>query len=283
MSGKSKAWLVYNGASGSHEEGKESRLVEALSAAGLEVDRAIDCHQATVPDAAEATRLGLTHVVVHGGDGTINSTISGLEGWDGAVLSLPGGTANLLCHRLFDECDAFGIIERFGAGELVPRRITCVRGRETLALSELLAGPGARWADVREEMRDFHVGEMVAKSVDAASESTSGPMVRLADPDLGKTEGYAGVRLSPFPDGMAVQGFGTDGLAEFLQQGIAILLRDFREGPHDELGRVDAVTCVSTEGASIPLMADGERIDGADCERFELAELDVDLLGPADG
>ena len=66
-------------------------------------------------------------------------------------------------------------------------------------------------------------------------------------------------------------------------QGLAILKRDFREGPHDELGRARTVAVRSLEGEDIPLMVDGERSEGGAHLGFSLDTLDVDLLGLADG
>lgn len=82
---------------------------------------------------------------------------------------------------------------------------------------------------------------------------------------------------------MAVQGYGAEDIGDYLKQGVAILKRDFREGPHDELGRHDEIVCRSLEDAPIELMVDGERKEGGAEERFSLAPLDLDLLGPAHG
>ena len=66
-------------------------------------------------------------------------------------------------------------------------------------------------------------------------------------------------------------------------EALAILGRDFRAGPHDELGLHRTATCRMTEEASIPLMIDGERCDGGLREQFSLAELSVDLFCSGDG
>ncbi|MFN6935132.1 MAG: diacylglycerol kinase, partial [Tsuneonella sp.] len=207
-----------------------------------------------------------------------------LEGFSGKVLPLPGGTFNLLCREIFGERDALQIIDLLAKGQLDVRRRTCIRGDgDTLALCELLAGPGAKWADVREEMRDANVGEVIAKGWDAAATSTVGPMVAVVEPDVGRDEGYAGIRLCPRADGIAIQGYGAEGIGDYLQQGLAILKRDFREGPNDDLGKAPAVECRSLEGDPIPMMVDGERSEGGASLRFSLDTLDVDLLGITDG
>ena len=132
-------------------------------------------------------------------------------------------------------------------------------------------------------MREANVGEMIAKGWDAAATSTVGPMVALESPARGKDDGYAGIRLCPRAEGIAIQGYGAETLGDYVQQGIAILKRDFRDGPHDDLGQEREVACRSLEEEPIPLMVDGERFEGAPSVRFSLDTLDVDLLGIADG
>lgn len=280
MTGTDDTWLIYNGASGSHDDAALQQLVAALSDAGHAPSKVLDCKDGT-PEAREANAAGLGTLVVHGGDGTISRTLSQLEGFTGNALLLPGGTFNLLAREIFDERAPSEIVRLFGEGRLTPRRRMCIRGEGILALAELLAGPGAKWADVREELRDNNLGEMFAKGWDAAATSAVGPMVALAEPAAGRPEGYAGLRFCPRAEGIAIDGYGAEGLGDYLQQGIAILKRDFREGPHDELGLARVVACRSLEGEPIPLMVDGERCEGSPELTFSLDTFDCDLLGPA--
>jgi hypothetical protein len=282
MKPRDETWLVYNGSSGSHDDDALRAIVEAMGGAGFPPAKVVDCKDGA-PDAAEADRAGLGLVAVLGGDGTLSRTIGGLEGFGGKVLPLPGGTFNLLSREIFGEREPLDIVAMLGEGHLAVRRRNCIRGPEVLALCELLAGPGAKWADVREELRDANVGEMLVKGWDAATTSTVGPMVGLVEPRAGREDGYAGIRFCPKSEGIAIEGFAAEGLGDYLQQGMAILKRDFREGPHDDLGSPQAVECRSLEGEPIPLMVDGERSEGGSTLRFSLDRLNVDLLGIADG
>lgn len=283
MDGNETLWLVVNGASGSHAEEAIARLCDILGDAGARPARIIDLQADELPGMAELDGDGVTILAVHGGDGTLNAAAGTLEGWGGAMLVLPGGTANLLCKRIHGECDAEAVAREFAAGRLARIRTHCIRGSQGLALVEVVAGPGAAWADVREEMREGNIVETVATAMDAASKSTVGPMVVIKEPALGREQGYAGVRLSIRDEHMAVQGYGAEDIGDYLMQGVAILKRDFREGPHDELGAHESILCRSLEGAPIELMIDGERKEGAAEERFSLAPLDLDLLGPRYG
>lgn len=283
MTIRETVWLVVNGASGSHAEETIRTLCDAFGDAAARPARIVDCQEEELPAPRDLAAAGVGILAVHGGDGTLNAAATRLRGWGGAMLPLPGGTANLLCRRLHGECDAEEIARRFASGRLDRVRVNCIRGSHGLALVEVVAGPGAAWADVREEMREGNIVETVAMAVDAASRSTVGPMVAIYEPPLGREQGYAGVRLAIEDDGMAVQGYGTEDVGDYLRQGVAILKRDFREGPHDELGLHPAIACRSLEGEPIELMVDGERRQGGPDERFSLASLELDLLGPAHG
>lgn len=282
MNRSAPTWLIYNGASGSHDDDALKALVEAMTSAGHAPARVVDCKDGA-PDASEAAREGLGLIAIHGGDGTLSRTIAELEGFRGAVLPLPGGTYNLLARSMHGERTSLEIVELLGRGALAPSRRPCIRGEGITALAELLAGPGAKWADVREEMREAKIGEMLVTAWDAAATSAVGPMIKVVDPARGRDDGYAGVRLVPEAAGMMIDGYAAESLGDYLQQGLAILKRDFREGPHDELGAGQRVTVRSLDEKPIPLMVDGERSEGAETLTFSLDTLKVDLLGPADG
>lgn len=283
MNNESRLWLLINGASGSHDEETIRQLVAELERAGTAPGRVVDCRKDGVPSQAMLERAGVNLMAVHGGDGTLNAAITSLEGWSGAILALPGGTANLLCGMLYGDAGLEEILVLFGGGKLVRRRPLCIRSSAGSGLAEILAGPGAAWSDVREDLRNGNIGDMFANALDAASKSTDGPMVRIAEPALGREEGYAGVLLQPGSAGLTVRGYGVQEQADYWKQGLALLQRDFREGPHDELGVHRVVSCRSLGEEPIALMIDGERKTGRREEQFSLAELQLDLLCKPDG
>ncbi|MGD9665246.1 MAG: diacylglycerol kinase family protein [Novosphingobium sp.] len=270
--------MVVNGASGSHDEAVIAGIVQDLASAGAEPERVIDCQRDDLPDAPALDAHNVDLLVLHGGDGTLNAAISKVRGWGGAVLPLPGGTANLLCHILFDDLEARAIVAAMAADKLrlTKRNIIEVDGH--IALAEVLAGPGAAWADVREDMRDGQVGDVVAGAIEAATLSTTGPMAAIAEPDMGDPEGYAGVLLTPQGKGLFVEGYAARDLGDLIKQGAALLGRNFRDGPHDDLGEHRHVICRSLADAPIPLMVDGERHDAGAEVKCSLAPLGLDLF-----
>ncbi|PKB13986.1 diacylglycerol kinase family enzyme [Novosphingobium kunmingense] len=274
-------WLVVNPASGSNDDAARDALIAALNKAGRRPARIVDI--TTDPDLSP-DRLdadGVTTLAIFTGDGSINSVLCRVEGWGGQVLVLPGGTTNLLAKALHgEEVTADSVIADLAAGRLQPTRRPCITYSGGKAVCELLAGPGATWSDVREELREGNLVAVAQTAVEAAKQTSGGALVRLRDPELGKPEGYGGVRLVPEEHGIVVDGYGADSVADYIRQGLALLRRNFREGPHDELGAHPVIHCETVDGADMDLMIDGERASGNPVETFSLAPLAVDLLAP---
>ena len=283
MTSPGSLWLVANSASGSNDETALAVLVELLGESGHAPARVIDCAAEDLPSRAALEQAGVATLVVFTGDGTVSALLPPLEGWAGQALVLPGGTTNLLAKMLHAPCDTGAIITAFAAGRSRVVRHPCVRMATHVALCEVLAGPGAKWSDVREGLREGELATVASTALDAVKDSAGGAMVLMADPALGHAEGYAGARIVPHAQGLVVDGYRSDGFADYLKQGLALIKRDFREGPHDELGTHPALVCRSADGSPIELMIDGERATGQAEERFSLATLALDLLATGNG
>ena len=276
-------WLVANSASGSNDDTALAALIERLERNGHPPARVIDVSKDDLPKREELELAKVATVAVFTGDGTIGTLLPPLEGWGGQVLVLPGGTTNLLAKMLHEPCEIESIIAAFAAGQARIVRPPCIRWAGPTALCEVLAGPGAKWGDVREGMREGDLGAVTSTALDAAKDSAGGAMVEISEPALGHAEGYAGVRIVPADRGLEVSGYRADGVADYLKQGLALLQRNFREGPHDELGAHPELLCRSIDDTPIELMIDGERATGRREERFSLATLKLDLLATGDG
>ena len=269
-------WLVINSASGSYSEEAVAALEEAFATAGHPLTQVVTIPDHEAPDRAVLETAGVDLLAIYTGDGTVNGVVTGLYGWGGKVLVLPGGTQNLLAKSLHGDAAAEDIVAALGCCELVGMSRQFVRTSQGDGLCEVLAGPGARWSDVREAMREGDIGGMATTLGEAIGESTGGASVSIVEPALGKPEGYPAVRIFPDQGALGIEGYGADTLAEYAQQGLALLRRDFREGPHDELGRHASIVCRSEQ--PIELMIDGERMTGGPEERFELRECPIEFL-----
>ncbi|WP_340587455.1 diacylglycerol/lipid kinase family protein [Erythrobacter alti] len=271
-------WLCYNSASGSHVDGLEEQIAERLAAADLNIARSFDAQSDELPDAGMASGAKVDVIIVHGGDGTLNGLVSRLIGWDGTILPLPGGTANLLCHELFEECEWDAILDHYAAGKLTPRNLKVLRCSEHIALAEMLVGPAALWADAREEIRNKEASAVIATATDAAVQSAEGPFVQIIEPEIGREEGYPGVRFILDYGAMKIEGYWQDGFLDFIKQGLAILTHDFRQGPHDDLGTAKWVVCRARDDAEIELMVDGERATISSTAEISYETLGIKVL-----
>ena len=282
MTIKTPLWLVINPASGSNDEAAQQALIARLAQAGHAPGKVVDITKEPNLSPAALAAAGVGTLAIFTGDGTLSAVISGLRDWPGNVLVLPGGTTNLLAKALYgEEVTIESVVEALVRGTLTPVQRTAISWSGGLAVCELLAGPGATWSDVREELREGNIVAMAQSAVEAARQSGNGALVRLRQPDIGKEEGYGGVRFVPEQAGLVVDGYGADTVADYLRQGLALLRRNFREGPHDELGTHPAVHCETVDGTEMDLMVDGERMTGKAQETFSLAPLPVNLLAPA--
>lgn len=273
----SPLWLIINSASGSYSPSAVDALVASLDAAGCAPDRVIRFPDEDLPTGMALAAAGVKTLAVFTGDGTINSAATKAEGWDGALLVLPGGTMNLLSKALHGDVSAQTIVDHLAAGTCRRASRPAVRTSQGTALVEVLAGPGAMWADVREGVRDFDLGAIAETFSSALRETREGPGVTIANSASAKADGYRALRVAPEGSGLLAEGYDFADLADFAAQGFAMLVkRDFRQGPHDDLGHFDVIDCRSS--GPIALMIDGERRQGETAEKFERIMFPVDFV-----
>jgi hypothetical protein len=271
-------WLINNASSGSNDDSALAALEACCGEHGFCVARRTVWPDQPRPTAAELAAAGIDRVAVFAGDGTINAAIAGLAGWDGAVLVLPGGTMNLLYHRLHGERTLEETVAAVARGEAAVRRPGVIRSPYGDAFAGLLAGPGTSWGRVREAMREAAVVELAAGTMDAIEQTLTGEMIVCAAPELGRREGYPLLALTPRDDGIEVEAYYAETAGDYLVQAWALLKRNFREGPHEVLGHPRALRLASTLGNPFGLLVDGEQAEGAAQVEFTLAACEVDLL-----
>ena len=274
--------LVVNCRSGSYDREAIDAILEHATELGCGATREIripddDCPG---PDDLDENEL----LAIYAGDGTVNATVTGLYGWNGAVLILPGGTMNLLSKRLHGDTDWRTIMERVGPGAARRIRPNIIRTGQGDALAGVMAGPGTSWNEVREAMRDIDMGGIAAGTVAAFGETTGGARIALVDPAIGREEGYPMIEAFPAEQGLDVHAYHADDAGEFIVQLGALVARDFRNGPHDTYGPLERVHLQSDDGAPMGLLLDGEPAPAGPREELAVARCEVDLLATmADG
>jgi len=271
-------WLVVNAASGSNDEGTTAQLRQSCADAGLRIERVISFPDDALPTCEDLLAANIGLVAIFTGDGTVNALVTGLYGWDGAILILPGGTKNLLYHRLHAERDVDDVLHAVAGDRVRRTRPAIIRCEGGDALAGLMAGPATAWNDVREALRRADIPAMASGTARAIGQSVAAPTIVCADPPLGRREGYPLIELTPQDTGFAIDAYYSDTVEDYLAQGIALLKQDFREGPSERLGTVSHLHLRSASGEPIGLLIDGEP---ADCEieaGFALVPCEVDLL-----
>lgn len=277
-----KTWLVCNAASGGNDDEAVARLEQSLRDVGCDLRRTIRIPDEEVPRPSTLASEELDVLAVFAGDGTIHTAVTRAYGWGGSMLVLPGGTMNLLSKRLHGDVPAEEIVARLAKAKLRRVRPRIVRSRHGDGLTGVLAGPGAIWNEVREALRAANILETLTAAKEAIAHSAGGPRVHCAGVDGGREEGYAAITVTPHETGLEVKGYYAETLGDYAGQGIALLNRNYRKGPHDELGIHREVRLVCPEGEPMGLLIDGEPSDGAPREVFRLATCEVDLLETAD-
>ncbi len=274
-------WLVNNASSGSNDDAALAALDECCGSHGLRVAQRTVFPEQDLPTPAALDSAGIDLVAVFAGDGTINGVIEALAGWGGAVLVLPGGTMNLLYHRLHGDRSMDDVVAAVARGATAARRPSVIRCPSGHAYAGVLAGPGTSWGRVREALREAAVVELAESTVEAIDETLTGEMIRCAEPLLGRPEGYPLICLEPGDEAIAVVAYHAESAVEYLEQAWALVRRNFREGPHELLGRAPAVALASTRGNAFGLLIDGEAAEAPAHAEFVLAACEVDLLATA--
>lgn len=271
-------WLITNQMSGSNDEEAIAAIRRACSECDMRVAYHTRVPEEDLPTPALMTAAEIDLVAIFAGDGTINAALEKLAGWEGDILILPGGTMNLLFHRLHGELSMDEVLARAGRGQSRKVRLPVIRTSHGDALAGLLAGPGTSWYRVREAMRENSILDMAEGTIEAIEETLGGASVTCASPPLGRREGYPLLALNPYRDGIEVVAFHAESPGEYLDQTWALMRRDFREGPHDILGSAEKIAIESTDGEPFGLLIDGEPVECEPRTEFALVDCKVDLL-----
>ncbi|MCC2601739.1 diacylglycerol kinase family protein [Sphingopyxis yananensis] len=261
--------MVCNAQSGSHDPEMETQLGEILRAAGRPFVHSIHLPDDDVPsrDMLEAHEADL--LVIWTGDGSIRAAAQKIDGWDGAILPLPGGTLNLLSKKLHGDRDPADILRDVVSDHAMRRSIPILRGSahsladassgpssgegdDSIALITILAGPATRWAEVRETLRQDGIISATRSAPDAVNAMLNAPGVRVT----GHAGEHSAVILTPLPNGIDAHGILAEGAMDLLRHGLAWLGGDFRDGPSQFITKA-AELCLESD-RPISIEFDGE-------------------------
>lgn len=277
--GKSqRTWLINNEASGSNDAEALAAFEGECANCGFEIPHRTSFPEQEIPTPAILDAAELDMVTIFAGDGTVNAALEALAGWGGAVLVLPGGTMNLLYHRLFGDAELAEVLADVVAGRAERRRPGIVAAACGRAYAGVLAGPGTAWNDVREALRWKAPLEMASDAQAALAETLYGDMLHCQEPQFGKREGYPLLLLTPRGGTIDCDAYHAETASEYFEQALALVRREFRDGPHDRLGSAKRFVLASAEGGSFGVLLDGEPCDVHGPTEFSLVPCPVDLL-----
>lgn len=120
--------MVCNAQSGSHDPEMETQLGEILRAAGRPFVHSIHVPDDDVPSREMLEVHDADLLVIWTGDGSIRAAAQKIDGWDGAILPLPGGTLNLLSKKLHGDRDPADILRDVVSDHAMRRSIPILRG-----------------------------------------------------------------------------------------------------------------------------------------------------------
>ena len=271
-------WLIHNDASGSNDAAGLAAVREHCHARSLPIVHETSFPRDDLPTLQALDAAGIEIVALFAGDGTINAALDALAGWGGKVLVLPGGTMNLLFHRLFGDCDMVEAIDAVANGSATVCRAEMIESAAGNGYAGVLSGPGTRWNTVREAMRHRDLAGMAREASDALEHTLEGPPVACVEPALGKAGGYPLIQLAPTREGIEITAFHAETTSEYVKQTVALLQHDFRAGPHDVLGHKDSVTLRTVGAEHLGLLLDGEPAEASGATTFRLGNAKVDML-----
>jgi hypothetical protein len=248
-----KLWLIANRNSRTTDQSVIDSVKSAIEAAGGTISRTIDLAGEELPKIdGDAPDI----IASLGGDGTANAVIDTYGNADAPpLLILPGGTMNLLAHRLHGESETDAIIAQALSHPEI-RTLPLLEGPDFRSLVGIIAGPTAAWGTVREDIRRFAIGALIRDLPVAIRATYRAPRVQLK----GDRTKCAALFIEPREDGLHAHDIQADSLGDLASHGWAWLNRDFLGGPTRQVGEGKQLT-IKSRASRIALLVDGERQD----------------------
>jgi hypothetical protein len=247
--------LITNANSGSATAVSEDVLLDGLRSGGFEIVGRVTLPEDELPDRAFVEAKDVEAVAIVSGDGTINSLCEKLAGWQGSLLVLPGGTMNLLSRRLHGELALPDVLLHLRDLQPGVSPVPIIRLGDKEILTGLTVGPSTRWGEVREVIRQGDVAALKEMVPAAWSETLANEGVWI---EGRAKQAYAGVFVEPIDSAtLSVIAFRANNIGDMVGHGLAWLRRDFRDGPHDDLGAMSQVTILGDDDMTGVLL-DGE-------------------------
>lgn len=271
------SWLIVNRASGSHDPALCDAIAEAMGKHGDQPATIISLPEDSIPGAADARAGNVGRIVIFAGDGSVNAAVAALDGWEGDLLVLPGGTMNLLSRKLHGDRDPMTILDEALRPDARRLCLPVAEGHGLRSLVGIVAGPTAAWGDVREDMRNLDIPALVESVPEALQETLQGDPVSVDGVD-GE---FQAIFIDPVEGGLHASAILAGTPAELLQHGWAWLRGDFREGPHEPLLYAPSISL--RRNGDFSLLVDGEQAELESPCTFALGECGLRFIATGKG
>lgn len=266
-------WLLYNPRSRTADDALVQKIEDAFAAAGRPIARKLELGQDALPEVADLRQAGVTLLIQLSGDGSINALASALDGWEGALLVLPGGTMNLLSRSLHGEAAVPDIVERVLAGQARRHTVPIVRHEDLIAYTGIIAGPTAAWGNVREDLRKGDLAALGQDALQAVSATFDAPGVSID----GSADLHPAIFIEPGEEGLRVSAVIAENAGHLLAHGWAWLMGDFRNGPFKPL-EAEGEVALCSSGRQLELLVDGEPMTASEPAKFRIDQSRVEFL-----
>ena len=250
----SESLFIYNERSGTCDPALVADIRAMFERGGWPITRMRTIDDGPLPTAQHLLDENVGLTIILGGDGTLAAAAQALDGWDGTLLALPGGTMNLLAHALHGELDAPAIVRAYLDGHGAVLRTPVIKGGGITAYTGVIVGPTAAWGDVREALRNRDLAALAEEVPQALTATLEGPAVTLE----GDGHPYPAIFIEPGVRGLRGYGILADNAGDLFRHGWAWLAGDFRNGPSEPLG-VNTSMHLHSQSDMLDLLVDGER------------------------
>lgn len=246
--------FIYNERSGTCDPALVSEIEELFAQRGWPVGQVRSIDEQPLPTREELEEQGVGLAIIFGGDGSLAAAADALEGWEGTLLPLPGGTMNLLAHALHGDLGPVDIVKAYLDGEGAVLRTPVMRAGDLTAYTGIIVGPTAAWGQVREALRNRDLVALAGEVPNAVAATFEEPGVNLE----GDETSYPAIFIEPGRSGLRAYGVLAGSAGDLFRHGWAWLSGDFREGPSEML-IVAPELRVDSPAKTVDLLVDGEQ------------------------
>jgi hypothetical protein len=254
----SESLFIYNERSGTCDPALVAQIEQLFAQGDWPIGQIRAVDDGPLPTAQQLQDNGVGLAIVLGGDGSLAAVAEALDGWDGTLLALPGGTMNLLARRLHGDLTPVDIIKSYLSGEGAILRTPIIRVGDVTAYTGIIIGPTAAWGGVREALRNRDLAALAGEVPNAISSTFEAPGVSLN----GDGEEYPAIFVEPGRNELCAYGVLAGSAGDLFRHGWAWLSGDFRDGPSEALERGPALR-INSEASTVDMLVDGEQSSGA--------------------